>query len=652
MLRPARHARKEQELLKREEKGRRMELAKEAMASVEPGSHAFYALKGQLKGEYPKVPFDKYRAGQITQAEHDQALSYIQSSHLEFWDQVHASQALEDAWKLGRVPQPSQIKLLQQVFGKDRANQLVQKTLKERGIATIIDAAGIPRSLMASFDVSAPFRQGLVAGARHPVLFFRAFRPMFQSLTSEEAYQSLMQAIRDHKDYEQAVESGVAFTDLSKNLTQREEQFISHMAESIPFVHWSGRAYTGFLDKLRMDMFSHQLELIEKAGGNIEDRTVLRGIAKFVNSSTGRGDLGRFNEWGPALNAAFFSPRLIASRINMLNPFWYASLPKYVRYQALRSAVQLGAAVSAGLGIASYFGPGSTQLDPRSADFLKYRIGDSRLDVLGGFQQYMRVAAQLYKGETLSTTTGAVSHTGTGPFDTTRLKILSRFAQSKLNPPVSYGIDYLAGTDFAGNPFEWKSALAGRLSPLMLQDARDIYKHNGGELGWDPRGWKFDAKALGYALAGFSVGSFGFGLQTYGLGKNKGRAKVFDTRQKVVDQLRRTNPAALTGGELGPRTKWAFNREAERQGLYWKASAGLKPGTTAYHMARLKADLDFIVRHAGYSRAKADLTLKLSEHDSVDELKATRAQISEQYYQGDGGMLDLIHQAKKAAGIR
>src|SRR5207247_10231959 len=102
---------------------------------------------------------------------------------------------------------------------------------------------------------------------------------------------------------------------LSNKDGHREEAFPSEYAETLTGgkrgpVRASGRAYTGFLNKMRADMFDKLLEKGRKKGWNVEDRKFQRGLASYVNSATGRGSLGPAEPWGPALNTFFFSPRL------------------------------------------------------------------------------------------------------------------------------------------------------------------------------------------------------------------------------------------------------------------------------------------------------------------------------------------------------
>ena len=140
-------------------------------------------------------------------------------------------------------------------------------------------------------------------------------------------------------------------------MTSREEAFMSNLAEKIPgFGHLargSDRAYTGFLNKLRADVFD---DLVSKAKLTGSDNpNMAKDIATFVNAATGRGSLpAALEKAAPALNGVFFSPRLMASRLTLLNPVYYLN-PKtdpFVRKEALKSLMGFAAVGSTVLGLA------------------------------------------------------------------------------------------------------------------------------------------------------------------------------------------------------------------------------------------------------------------------------------------------------------
>ena len=190
-----------------------------------------------------------------------------------------------------------------------------------------------PRAIMASVDLSAPLRQGIFLIGR-PKQFLQSFGSMFKYAFSEKAYVGLEQSIKSRPTYELMRRAKLAFTDLGSALTSREEVIMANLPERIPFLgkvfRGSNRAYTGFLNKLRADVFDDIVRKAQITGKKLTE-TELEGLGKFINAATGRGDIGQLQKASAFLNATFFSPRLMASRINLLNPYFYATLPPVVR---------------------------------------------------------------------------------------------------------------------------------------------------------------------------------------------------------------------------------------------------------------------------------------------------------------------------------
>src|SRR5690606_35733416 len=319
--------------------------------------------------------------------------------------------------------------------------------------------------------------------------------------------------ITSRDTYPLMVQSKLPFTEIDGKLSAREEDFMTQWAEKIPFVRGSNRAYVGFLNKLRADVFDDLVSKYRDAGIDIEnDKTTLEALGKFIGNATGRGDLGDFftvggllgdpdsrvyNAAAPLLSAGFFSPRLIASRVNLLNPAYYARLPAPVRKEAMKSLLAFGTIAMTVLGLAS-LGGADVEADPRSSDFAKIKIGNTRYDVLGGFSQYLTLGARLATGER-KTGTGNIIEYGTGMNQDSRLHAVGTFFRNKASPNASLIMDYLAGENAIGEPFTFEQAAASRLVPMYLQDLSEAIEEYG--------------PGMGLAVA--APGLFGVGVNTY-----------------------------------------------------------------------------------------------------------------------------------------
>jgi hypothetical protein len=141
--------------------------------------------------------------------------------------------------------------------------------------------------------------------------------------------------------------------------------------------------------------------------------------------------------------------------------------------------------------------------DVRSSDLGKIKIGNTRIDIWGGFQPYVRMAGQLISGEYISSTTGKKLTLGEGYKPLTRLDILMRQIESKEAPVFSFLTDILKGQTFEGKPINIPKEIGMRFVPMVVQDLYDVIKDN-------PE-----------AAPAVILTPFGVGVQTY-----KGKRKV------------------------------------------------------------------------------------------------------------------------------
>ena len=498
-LKEAKPVRAKQEALYAKERATKMAKAIAVGKKVE-GEAGFYAELGQLKGEYTRVQFESIK-GKVSQADIDNLFKKVKDSVvLNFWQGIQARTGLVKIFE-GKVPTEGELALLGRVFPKE----FIDTVLGKRSLFTKLLEYGyqlgnLPRSVMASFDLSAPFRQGLFL-IGYPKQFFASFVKMFKAFGSEKAFKALQETIVKKPTFDLMQESNLALTEMDRILTQREERFMSQWAERIPIagkiIRASGRAYVGFLNKLRADVFEDLILKAEKIGrAPRSNPDLVKSIANFVNTASGRGDLGALQRAAVALNSFLFSPRLMASRLTLLNPIYYIKQDSFVRKEALKSLFVVSSMIATVLGL-SKLGGVEVETDMRSSDFAKIKIGNTRIDIMAGFQQYIRMAAQLITGKYISTTTGKEITLGEGYKPLTRMDILLRQIESKEAPIVSFITDLLRQQDYKGEKISVINEIISRFYPMAINDIVDVAKD-------DP------------TLLPISVlGIFGVGIQTY-----------------------------------------------------------------------------------------------------------------------------------------
>ena len=493
--------------LNREQRALRTEALSKKIARVRgvrqgtSGEAGLHAELSQLKGDQPRVDFEGVR-GDFTQEEIDSLFDAVKNNQsLSVFDSINARVGLAKLLN-GTVPTRGELDLLGRVFPPD----FIRAALRNRRfMQKVMDAAGnllnLPRSLMSSMDLSAPFRQGLFLVGRPE--FWKAWGTMFRefghgwktpdtgtdflgnrSRKWKPSFSPVLNEIRSRPTYSRMKEAGLAITELGGNLTKREETFQSDWAQKIPvigrMVRASEHAFTGFLNKLRADVFDSIYKLSHEADIDFRrNPKALRDIASFINAATGRGSLGKLSQAGPILNGLFFSPRLMSSRLTLLNPVYYAQLSPVVRREAVKSLLATGGIVSTILGLAAFAGL-DVELDPRSSDFGKIRSGDTRFDIMGGFSQYITLGARLVSNSTV-TISGQERELGEGYRPTTRLDVLETFLTNKMSPVASYVTDYLRGSNFLGEEFEPVGDALQRFVPMFVQDVYDEVSTRGSE---------------------------------------------------------------------------------------------------------------------------------------------------------------------------
>lgn len=506
-LKQAKPIRGQQETLYTKERGIRMAKAM-SVGEKTSGEKGFFSELGQLKGELPKVEFEAIR-DKLNQEEIDVVFNMVKDNKLlGFWEKITARTGLSKLFGQygGTVPTKGELTLLNKVFGNEFVETLLEKRpVFEQFKDALNQVINIPRSVMASFDLSAPMRQGVFFVGRKE--FYKAFPEMFKYFGSETAFKAINEEIATRPSFDLMKDSKLALTEMDALLEDREEAYMSNWAEKIPLVggaiRASGRAYVGFLNKLRADVFDDMINKAQGIGLNpYENRDLAKEMAIFINAATGRGPLGSLERAGVNLNSVFFSPRLIASRLTLLNPVYYAKLSPFVRKEALKSLLSFAGFAATALGLLA-LGGAEVGTDPRSSDFLKAKIRNTRIDFLGGFQQYMRMMGQLISGKYVSSTTGRIITLGEGYKPITRLQIIERQIKGKLSPAASFIVTLLEGQDWAGKKIKVTDEIKNRMTPMVLQDLNDLLQE-------DP-----DLLPIG------ALGIFGVGVQTYGSPKKR-----------------------------------------------------------------------------------------------------------------------------------
>lgn len=345
--------------------------------------------------------------------------------------------------------------------------RLANRTFWTRLAENLFDATSLPKSLIASVDLSGPLRQGIVYAYTKPGTFLKAFFEMHKFAFNKSAYENWQKSVKaDPRYVEFTKQYGLYMAEESGKMSAKEEMFVSKFVGAIKKIPVYGqllagteRAYIGFLNKLRWDVFNSYVDMVNDMPLTVEERQQeLKELAKLVNNTTGRGSLGVLSGAKKPLNVLFFSPSLVASRFH---PFTAAArmlfpgdkpMPRVARNQTIETYAKF----FGGLALTMFlikFGLGDdddkdVEFEPISSDFWKIRLEDIRTDLTGGYIQPFVVLAKIFGGSK-NANTGEVKKFGDEGYGaTTRMDLLETFFANKLNPTASlFYKEYLVGVE-------------------------------------------------------------------------------------------------------------------------------------------------------------------------------------------------------------
>lgn len=283
--------------------------------------------------------------------------------------------------------------------------------------------AGI--ALNSAGDASALGRQAIFLALQNPVEAVKTGKWMFKAAPWNPGHREFAR-----KEMENMLASrvGKMFTKAGGELTEvegmsnrpdagpldaREEAFMFRVLET----GWLGdniivpsqNIFALTLNRMRLANFSKGMELLsdELGGADKISRQDAEGLARLISVSTGRGEWNPGNSLGVARHF-FFAPRFTLSRAENLfragqlltgQGAWVKGMsPEARRLYGNRVARNMGFAMSMAM-LAAYASSDSPEearervddfFDPASADFLKMRVGDTHIDMLGGTSATVR----------------------------------------------------------------------------------------------------------------------------------------------------------------------------------------------------------------------------------------------------------------------
>lgn len=402
---------------------------------------------------------------------------------------------------------------------KEKALDIVQKeqfkieesnrNLSEKvadGFAEIFNA--LPRVMVASMDLSAMGVQGFLRMWKDPVQSAKGLKESVHQLVSKERNEEYINKIKAEPWYHIMKESKLALLESNYKLDVKEEQFLGNwinllydgILNSIDNVvgknkvtkfikdinpyKASERAYAGYLNYIRVQMFLKLKDKMESQGITFQGNPQhYKSAANLVNNITGRGSLGPLESSNRLLQAGFFSARRLAATLNVLNPVYYANMPKEIRKEAAKEYIT-SLAIITGVTVAAAAAVGDNEddfFDSNSSNFLKIKIKGEKgsfttINLYGPLQSLAVTLSRIASGKFRSATTGKEEKLGWrfGKGINTRWDVLISYFANKKSPGITLikkHLDVKAGLEESEADI-WREAT----TPMWTHDLGELFE--------------------------------------------------------------------------------------------------------------------------------------------------------------------------------
>lgn len=515
------------------------------------GEAGVRAKLSALKGKQTASTYDPIEATPETQKT---LLDAVENSNLRQYEKLNTQQALRKMWgAIEGKPTAGDIKSIRRYFGDDMANA-VQKVVDEMPDGgsfrdTLVDLSGAPRTAMTIGDFSA-LRQIGIAAARHPIVATKAYARGIYQFFSKKDFSATVKNMKNEVDarganYAEFMESkmNLALPSIQEDLAE-EAMSSANLLSKVPvygkLVDASNRSFSGTVTALRYNVAKNWIDAqggIDNVVKNFSSKE-LEDLGEALNTASGRGGKkgGFVDKNADVLSRTLFSGRLWASRLNSINPYYYARLSGPARKEALTSIASFAAFTGAALTLIEQAFPDvEVGYDPRSADFLKIKVGNTRYDIMGGLQQNIVLAYRIASGEKVDSTTGEVEKIGEGYGSKSVTETIGDFAKGKVNPLLGFAMKLLDDTDdgsFRDISKPWEAAKMAL--PLGVSETVETAMDQG-ELS-DP------ANVVKSAVIG-SPNFIGIGTNTYGETPSKDKAGKGTLTEKATSDAKAMSKA-------------------------------------------------------------------------------------------------------------
>ena len=400
-----------------------------------------------------------------------------------------------------------------------REKETIIRTLKTLGLGAV-DIGNFIRANKASCDMSA-WRQVMTLTPGNPVAAYRSEVEAWKALFSQASAEANWEWVKRQPSFpyyaEMVEQTGQDFLRVFKvpkgtSQWQASEEFgyltaerpISRFTAKVPWIKWSGRAFTTKVNTMTIMVYNKCLEsVLARAdmiatgkiklpeGEGFSIQAEMNDYGKAIAWMTQRASLGKLKALAPEISATVFAPRSWLGRL--LTPKLLIDSNPRIRAFAWKN-LSLDVAVIGGLITLGYFlGLWEYEDDPRSGEFGSIRIGNLRIDPWAGYRQFLVLYTRLITGTGVSSVTGQ-------EYEVNPIGALTSFFRNALSPLASTLLDFWTGKNFLGekvdiaNPMQW----VDRIAPFTVQTVLEAYQDS----------WQ-------HGVIAFLPAFFGAGVSTY-----------------------------------------------------------------------------------------------------------------------------------------
>lgn len=409
----------------------------------------------------------------------------------------------------------------QEIFDKEAyISEINNRNRLEKFRDTLLGVWNIPRILMATGEMSWVLIQGGVQTTSNlitnPKRVIKAIGDMFKAMANTDYANKWEKELKSSEFYVVANSSRLALTESDHKLEAKEEQFLGDfinviwdlpglglkaMTKNKEYITTKGlikrlfgkqlnqsdyknlneqwrnanpmrvleRGNTMYMNQMRINRFMDGMQMLQLQGKNhVDNIDEYKKVAAAVNTLTGRANVDKYGLDSKTAAAIFFSFRNWVAKINMMNPYYYASLGNYsspeqiftkkptvaqkimvtdmIKYMTFTGSMLL--LLKAAMGDDEEGNPNATiETDPRSSDFMKLKTGNLRLDPWGGLQSSVTFFTRILLDETKSTKTGEIVKGGTKFGSRTRDQLTIDYVSGKFNPSTSMAWNFFKSSE-------------------------------------------------------------------------------------------------------------------------------------------------------------------------------------------------------------